>query len=260
MGSMLPTWLSVLVCPLVLYSLDSSVSGNRDSRFLFKSQTFGVVRRKFWVLRSWCAAEKYQRLVKQFWSPLYCAPHKHYLYTLKSVAISRGHGICLQFLCCSVMISHCLTDPYFTFVVVKAWWWHGGDKATNSQINATGRLGERQDEARNWVVISWTPVLQQSGLLCSSLCCSSPGNFCCPCKCASRGWRSTSTALLWRDHSMLLLPCLPHIHQHTWQPLPSFKAHIQLCQLVRMAVPMSLGVWKEEQGPVISLRAQVILR
>lgn len=106
-----PTWVSVLVCPLVLFYLDSSVLGNRDSRFLFIIQTFGAVRRKFWVLRSWCASEKYQWLVKQFWSPLYCALHKHHLHTLKSVAILRWHGICLQFLCCSVMISHCLTGP-----------------------------------------------------------------------------------------------------------------------------------------------------
>lgn len=43
--SIIPTWLSVLVCSLFLFNLDFSVPGNRDSRFLFIRKPLGLFER-----------------------------------------------------------------------------------------------------------------------------------------------------------------------------------------------------------------------
>lgn len=48
---------------------------------------------------------------------------------------------------------------------------------------------------------------------------------------------------------MVLLPCLPHVHKDTWQPLPSFKVHSQLCQLSQDGSANELKCVKGRMGP-----------
>lgn len=70
-----------------------------------------------------------------------------------------------------------------------------------------------------------------------------PWNFCCPFKGANMGWRPVST------HGFpSMLTTQQAIHKHTWQPLQSFKAHIQLCQLTQGGTANKLRCVKGRTG------------